>query len=183
MNICEYVVKGLLPTEKEGSGRLRRYLDDRQLYNLYEKFILEYYKKHYPEFNASASMVDWDVDDGYKTFLPAMRSDITLEYYGKTIIIDAKFYSRMLQYNSLYNTKTIHSNNIYQIFSYVKNKDVKHDGSVSGILLYAKTEDEKILDENYKMSGNSISVKTLDLNQDFSLIKDTLDKIALNIKY
>lgn len=112
-----------------------------------------------------------------------MRSDITLEYYGKTIIIDAKFYSRMLQYNSLYNTKTIHSNNIYQIFSYVKNKDVKHDGSVSGILLYAKTEDEKILDENYKMSGNSISVKTLDLNQDFSLIKDTLDKIALNIKY
>ena len=77
---------------------------------------------------------------------------------------------------------TIHSNNIYQIFSYVKNKDVKHDGSVSGILLYAKTEDEKALDEDYRMSGNSISVKTLDLNQEFSHIKDTLDRIAENVK-
>ena len=182
MNICEYVVKGLLPTDEEGSKRLHRYLDDRQLHNLYEKFILEYFKKHYPEFNAAASMVDWDVDDGYKTLLPAMRSDITLEYHGKTTIIDAKFYSRMLQYNNFFNSKTIHSNNIYQIFSYVKNKDVKHDGSVSGILLYAKTEDEKALDESYMMSGNSISVKTLDLNQDFLQIKDTLDTIAERTK-
>ena len=27
---------------------------------------------------------------------------------------------------------------MYQIFAYVKNKDIKHDGSVSGVLLYAK---------------------------------------------
>ena len=84
----------------------------------------------------------------------------------------------MLQYNSLFNSKTIHSNNIYQIFSYVKNKDVKHDGSVSGILLYAKTEDEKSLDESYQMSGNNISVKTLDLSRDFRNIRNTLDAIA-----
>ena len=178
MNICEYVVKGLLPTEESGNMRLHRYLDDRQMHNLYEKFILEYYRKHYPEFNAAASMVEWDVDDGYRLLLPAMRSDITLEYRGKTTIIDAKFYSRMLQYNSLFNSKTIHSNNIYQIFSYVKNKDVKHDGSVSGILLYAKTEDEKSLDESYQMSGNNISVKTLDLSRDFRNIRNTLDAIA-----
>ncbi len=178
MNVCEYIVKGLLPSEDEGDKRLHRYLDDRQLHNLYEKFILEYYKKHYPEFRPAASAVEWDVDDGYKTLLPAMKSDITLEYYGKTTIIDAKFYSRMLQYNSLFNSKTVHSNNIYQLFSYVKNKDIKHDGSVSGILLYAKTEDEKALNERYKISGSNISVKSLDLNQEFSHIKYLLDEIA-----
>ncbi len=182
MNICEYIVKGLLPSEEEGDKRLHRYLDDRQLHNLYEKFILEYYKKHYPEFRPAASAVEWDVDDGYKSLLPAMKSDITLEYHGKTTIIDAKFYTRMLQYNSLFNSETIHSNNIYQIFSYVKNKDIKHDGSVSGILLYAKTEDEKTLDEKYSISGNSISVKSIDLNQEFSKIKYILDKIAEQAK-
>ena len=182
INICEYVVKGLLPTEESGNMRLHRYLDDRQMHNLYEKFILEYYRKHYPEFNASAAMIDWNVDDGYKSLLPAMRSDVTLEYYGKTTIIDAKFYSRIMQYNALFNSKTIHSNNIYQIYSYVKNKDKNHDGSVGGILLYAKTEDERALDETYHISGNTISVKTLDLNQDFEKIRETLDRIAEDTK-
>lgn len=182
MNTCEYVVKGLLPSEESGNKRLHRYLDDRQMHNLYEKFILEYYRKHYPEFNASAAMIDWNVDDGYKSLLPAMRSDVMLEYYGKTTIIDAKFYSRIMQYNALFNSKTIHSNNIYQIYSYVKNKDKNHDGSVGGILLYAKTEDERALDETYHISGNTISVKTLDLNQDFEKIRETLDRIAEDTK-
>ena len=182
MNICKYVVKGLLPSDEDGNDKLHRYLDDRQLHDLYEKFILEYYKKHYPEFNAAANMIDWNVDDGYKTLLPAMKTDVTIEYYGKTTIIDAKFYSRMLQYNSMFQSSTIHSNNIYQIFSYVKNKDKKGDGSVNGILLYAKTTDEQTLDQTYQMGGNIISVKTLDLNQDFSKIKETLDKIAVMAK-
>ena len=31
------------------------------------------------------------------------------------------------------------------------------------------------------MSGNTISIKTLDLNQDFGLIKEQLDDIAFNL--
>lgn len=43
---------------------------------------------------------------------------------------------------------------------------------------YAKTDEEDTIDENYLMSGNTIAVKTLDLNQEFSLIKARLDSIA-----
>lgn len=111
-----------------------------------------------------------------------MKSDITLEYRGRTTIIDAKYYSRMLQYNQMFNSKTLHSNNMYQIFTYVKNKDVKQDGSVSGVLLYAKTEEEEMLDQSYSMSGNKISVKSLDLGSDFDEISMTLDEIAENLK-
>ncbi len=178
INICYLVVKGLLLTEEKGNLKMSKYLDDRQMHNLYEKFILEYYRKHYPEFRPTPSPVDWNVDDGFLDLLPMMRSDITLEYQGRTTIIDAKYYSRMLQYNQLFNSKTLHSNNMYQIFTYVKNKDVRHDGSVSGILLYAKTDEEEALDQNYSMSGNKISVKSLDLGQEFAGIKETLDKIA-----
>lgn len=69
-----------------------------------------------------------------------------------------------------FGTHTIYSNNLYQIFTYVKNKEkelenVSHE--VSGLLLYAKTDKEIQPNGNYKMSGNSICVKTLDLDQDF----------------
>ena len=49
---------------------------------------------------------------------------------------------------------------------------------VSGMLLYAGTDEEILPDNTYKMSGNTISVGTLDLNQDFGLIKEQLDDIA-----
>ena len=71
---------------------------------------------------------------------------------------------------------------MYQIFAYVKNKDIKHDGSVSGVLLYAKTDEEEMLDQNYLMSGNKISVKSLDLGANFEEISEKLDGIAENIK-
>ena len=100
-----------------------------------------------------------------------------LEYLDKVLIIDAKYYKNTLQ--SYYGVNTIHSGNLYQVFTYVKNKQIEvPDGEVSGMLLYARTDEELLPNNTYKMSGNSISVKTLDLNQDFKLIKEQLDEIA-----
>lgn len=50
--------------------------------------------------------------------------------------------------------------------------------NVSPKLLYAMTDEEIVPDEDYQMSGNQISVKTLDLGQDFSFIKEQLDRIV-----
>jgi len=49
---------------------------------------------------------------------------------------------------------------------------------VSGMLLYAKTDEDLVPDNVYQMSGNQISVKTLDLNQEFSEIQNQLNKIV-----
>ena len=53
-----------------------------------------------------------------------------------------------------------------------------NDVEVSGMLLYAKTNAEIQPDSDYVMSGNMISVKTLDLNQEFGVIKEQLDAIV-----
>lgn len=45
----------------------------------HEKFILEYYSKHFPELSVSASQIPWSVDDGIRTMLPVMQSDIHLQ--------------------------------------------------------------------------------------------------------
>ena len=59
----------------------------------------------------------------------------------------------------------------------MKNKAAA-DGKVSGMLLYARTDEEIQPDNTYMMSGNRISVKTLDLNCDFSEITRQLNAIA-----
>lgn len=49
---------------------------------------------------------------------------------------------------------------------------------VSGMLLYAKTDEDIYPENEYRMSGNRISVRTLDLNEEFSEIRKQLDQIA-----
>ena len=102
-----------------------------------------------------------------------------LTYKEKVLIIDAKYYTHTTQ--SQFDTHTLHSGNLYQIFTYVKNKEIELSAQpheVSGMLLYAKTEEAITPDCSFVMSGNKICVKTLDLNKEFKLIAAQLDEIA-----
>ena len=179
ISVCYLVVKGLLQTNSDGTNKLMDFVDEQRMCRLYEKFILEYYRKEFPEITANASKIDWQLDDGISDMLPVMQTDIMLTYNEKILIIDAKYYSHTTQ--SQYDTHTLHSGNLYQIFTYVKNKEAELEGKphdkVSGMLLYAKTDEEVLPDNDYVMSGNKISVKTLDLDCEFSQIAEQLDKI------
>lgn len=177
MNICYFIIEDMIMTTESGEYRAPTFSDE-HMCKLYEKFILEFYRVHYPELQANADQIEWDInrdENPIITFLPTMQSDITLHKGDKTFIIDAKYYGHMLQ--KQFEKYSIHSGNLYQIFSYVKNKDVNNDGKVSGMLLYAKTEEDVAPDMDAIFSGNRIMVKTLDLNQPFDNIKQQLSKI------
>lgn len=55
-------------------------------------------------------------------------------------------------------------------------KDCEH--TVSGMLLYAQTDEDVIPNNTYQMSGNQISVRALNLNQNFSKISENLNSIV-----
>lgn len=176
ISICYLVLKGLLQTTSNGTTKLMDFLDEQRMCRLYEKFILKYYRKEYPDLSASASQIPWNIDDGYIDMLPIMQSDITLKNKEKTLVIDAKYYAHTTQQQ--YNVNTLHSGNLYQIYTYVKNLDSGNTGKVSGMLLYAKTDELILPDNSYQMGGNTISVRTLNLDCDFSEIKKQLNDIA-----
>ena len=179
LSICQLVLEGMLITTDEGERRLARFVDDQRMSRLYEKFILEYYAAECDCASASSPQIKWALDDGFGTMLPVMQSDIVLSRRNRVLIIDAKYYTHATQRS--FDVATIHSANLYQIFTYVKNKeaeltDCEHE--VSGLLLYAKTDEEIQPSGVYQMSGNQISVRTLDLNQEFSEIASQLNEIA-----
>lgn len=179
ISICQLIMEGMLITTDKGDYRLASFVDEQRMCRLYEKFILEYFTKHFSELTVSASQIPWSLDDGIGTMLPVMQSDIHLQKANTVLIIDAKYYSHTTQVQ--YDKHTLHSNNLYQIFTYVKNRhyefgDAPH--KVSGMLLYARTEEEIQPDNTFQMHGSQISVKTLDLNRPFAEIAMQLNQIA-----
>ena len=179
LNVCRLVLEGMLQTTEDGKYKMAAFSDE-HMERLYEKFILEYYRQHHPYLNASAAQVKWDLDQDADPvairFLPTMQTDIMLRYGDQTLIIDAKYYRHTMQMH--HDSYSVHSGNLYQIFTYVKNQEASQDGTVSGLLLYAKTEEAIVPDFSFGITGNQVGVKTLDLNKPFSLIAQQLDDIA-----
>ena len=179
IGICYLIVKGLLQTQSDGTTKLMDFLDEQRMHRLYEKFILEYYRKEYPQITANAAQIPWQLDDDMGAMLPVMQTDIMLSFGEKTLIIDAKYYEHSTQVQ--YDKHTLHSGNVYQIFTYVKNKEAEladKTHEVSGMLLYAKTDEDIYPENEYRMSGNRIEVRTLNLDSDFPMIKAQLDGIV-----
>ena len=177
MGICYLTIKGLLQTQDNGKIKLMDFIDEQRLCRLYEKFVLTYYQKHFSHLNPSANYIEWD-SQGEKEYLPAMKTDITLEDKSqkKDLIIDTKYYGRTMQ--SQFGKNSYHSGNMYQIHSYVSNKKATYVGKVSELLLYAKTDEEITPNQKFTISGNQFAVQTLDLNVDFSDIEKQLNDIV-----
>lgn len=179
VNVCRLVVQGMLLTTETGEHRLAQWLVDEKMYRLYQRFVLAYYQQEYPHYNPRASHIEWDLAEGAdQSFLPAMMSDITLTNRGRTLIIDTKWYSRTMRTNSRFGNTTFISEHLYQIYTYVKNKDRDATGDVAGMLLYAKTDEAVVPDNEIMIGGNRISLKTLDLGREWSEITHRLHSLC-----
>lgn len=176
LKLCKLVIKGLLIDDKKDGERLSHQLSEGVMHKVYEKFILNYYKYHYPELLPTVSQVRWDLTDNtWSGYLPTMQTDAVLTGVSK-LIIDAKYYKKACQYN--FGTPKFYSNNMYQIYTYVKNESGSSDRDVAGMLLYARTQDEPKLQEAFCLGGNWFYVRTLDLDLSPADIRSQLDDIA-----
>lgn len=179
MNICQMVWASLLPATEQGYKKFSLF-DEESMPHLYEKFILEYYRQHFPTLHACDKAVQWDIpedtDPGMIRLLPGMHTDIALRNHGKTLIIDAKYYQNSL--SSHMGKQMLRNAHLYQIYTYVKNEDKAHNCNVGGMLLYARTTEEIEPRLSVSIGGNQISVSSLDLNRPFVEIAGSLDRIV-----
>lgn len=175
--LCYFIIDNALLTTEAGHFKMNTFSDE-HMCRLFEKFVLEYYRKHHPEFNACAKQIRWNVieEETSMNMLPILQTDIYLTIGERTLIIDTKYYSKTMQVN--YDKHTVHSHNQNQILTYVLNHDRDHCGKTDGMLLYAKTQEEFQPDGQMKWhDGNMIYYRNLDLSQDFEDIKRQLESL------
>lgn len=179
INVCQLIHTGLITTEKTGNYKFASFIKDRAMARLYEKFVLNFYKRELTEYKVYPSIIEWQVDElPEDNLLPIMRTDIELISQDKKIIIDTKYYPNALTISNFGDSRTLISANLYQIFAYVKNSEFA--GRVSGMLLYPTVDYE--LEQRYKMSGNEIHVNTVNLGLPFDEIKRRLLQIVKHLK-
>lgn len=177
LGVCQLIVQGLLPIEGSESAKLTSWLSDDTMSALYERFLREYYIFHHPEFSPRASRVDWDYDAASALGaeqLPSMFTDVTLRNGRRSLIIDAKYYGESMQV-SRWGKETVYSGHLYQVLAYTKNADVHLDGSVSGLLLYARTKAPQQPDLDVVIQGNRIGARSLDLNSPWEKLRAQLE--------
>lgn len=119
-------------------------------------------------------------DDGDGDLLPIMQSDIQLQKRILSLIIDAKYCSRTTQMR--FDKYTIHSNNLYQIFTYVKNRGINLiKANVRYRVCYCMLKQMNRFSQIIftRFMEIQISVRTLDLDRPFKEIEEQLDLIVL----
>ncbi len=181
MEICKLILNDLYIGKDEGKLQFNTFLEDKAMANLYESFIREYYKVNELDLNISKNNISWNYDAsdaiGLISNVPSMETDISISNYynNDQLIIDAKFYTDSLKEH--FDKDLFNSMNLYQIYSYVKNKDKDKVGNVLGMLLYAKTDKDELGWTQVNMDGNYLVITDLDLNSDFRIIEEKLGDI------
>lgn len=179
IDLCKLILKDLIVSDEKGNNKFKEFLDDSKISTIYENFIKAYYRKHYPKLNARSKKL-YLTDKPTSSNIPIMKTDITLEYNNKMLIIDAKFYNKILNKNYYINSnfKTISNSNLYQIITYVDNQDPYKENKVYGLLLYAQTLNDPPLSLIERLNYHKIMIQTLNLNASWNNIKENLNNIA-----
>lgn len=178
IDICELLFDEVIVMSNNGETLFKDFIRDNRMATLYEKFILNFYKKELSTVKVYSPIFEWDKDVDFdhvgQNFLPIMRSDIVLQTRQKQLIIDAKYYKNALQVRNVGDAKKLISPNLYQIYTYINNSTF--DGEKIGMLIYPVVDTE--FDFVYSVQGKKIYVKTLNLNTQWENIYGRLIEMA-----
>lgn len=169
IDIAKFLYDSMLISDEAGSHQLKEIKDEQALSSLFENFVYAFYHKE-TDWQVSRPKIHWDVDDGYNEALPVMQTDIVLKKDHQTIIIDTKFYQQNMKSRYENGPKKHLTGNLYQLFTYLENYQRKDSETVSGMLLYAMTNDKEQPNNEYVIKGKKVKVKHINLSQEMNQI-------------
>ena len=169
---CRLICEESVANQSKGKKNFRT-IEDNLLPSLFERFVYAFYKKNLSRQYTIMFQhkIEWKADK--QDMLPKMQADTVIESDSQKLIIDTKFYSKTLQSSYFSDNQTVISSNLYQIFAYAKNEAAKTPGKpVSGMLLYPQVD--VALKKSYLIDGHNFHIQTINLNQEFGLIKQEM---------
>ena len=179
LNICELIYENILISEDTGETRFKDFFrDEVKMRLLFENFVRNFYDMEQKSYDVSREYINWKFKSANASLLPRMQTDISLESENRKIIIDTKYYREAFQNN--YDVEKFRSSNLNQIYAYLKQVEYKDEKSThaEGILMYPAVNSN--IDFEGEIEGHKIRIMTLNLNQDWKLIKRDLLGIINN---
>lgn len=186
LNICELIYDNLLISPESGDVHFIEYLQETMtMSRIFENFVRNFYKRHLHGYAVGRSYIDWrlqPLNAQAAQWLPRMETDITLSSTDRKIIIETKWYQQTLSDN-----QKIISENLYQLFAYLKNQETPEQKSslnCVGMLLYPTVD--KDIDWRFRTDDakHIIVIRTINLNKPwFKIEKDLLDFVADSAAY
>ena len=189
LSVCRLLYESSIVDENTGRTVFRDFhRDEATMWALFEEFVTGFCEREQSVYrvNPAGRNIDW-AGKGWaaradRGRIPVMTADVILESPTRRIIMDTKYYKDALARGRGSGTGKLHSDNLYQLLAYLRNRQATHpDGSRhDGILLYPQVGDDPLRADIY-LEGYRIQARTINLNQDWRFIrKDMLETIGLS---
>ena len=181
LRVCKLIFESIIPSEEPGRFKFKDpfgFETDEKRRLLFEDFVREFYKIEQETYNVYRKNLNWrfeEITDNSAEFVPEMKTDMILSNENKKIIIDTKFTQALRPDQHDDQRYRIKEDHLYQIYAYMKNTEVSENQSLEGMLLYPSIDGD--IDHQFIKDGNKISVKSINLNQDFEGIKTDLKRV------
>jgi 5-methylcytosine-specific restriction enzyme subunit McrC len=178
MHLCELAYDSCIVDSRTGHMRFREFLrDEDAMARVFEDFTYNFLRIEQQKWQIFREHIDWQASsetDPELSLLPRMRTDISLRQGSRHRIVDAKYYQQTLAHH--HETEKIRNAHLYQLLSYLSNTRARWpEQQVSGMLLYPRVD--RTLRERYIIQGMSVDVCTVDLQADWSAIRDELKRL------
>lgn len=166
ITMCNLVVYGLDNIQVGDSSTIENFFDSESMEVLFKQFVIEYYKRHYKLYRVHSPRIEWNIqgEQAASHIFPDMRSDLFISNYEKKAIF-------LIQYNK----NTFDDEDIFKLYSMVKNVDANNTGDISGVLLIASSNNTTHTNEDFTIGKNKVLVRTIDLNLEFTHIQTQLE--------
>ncbi len=182
MHLCFMLLRGLSPSQSLQANEIPG-IEISNKPMLFQAFVTNYFQRHYPSLRvrrepvlkAGINTPPHDIP----TVIPRLQPDIILESQNKSLLIDTKFYKQILGENR-FGKKILNPTHRYQLTTYVQHATKEREKPIDGMLLYALPEKEEASRCNFHWQelGQSLFCRTLNLNQSFEGVSESLDEIV-----
>jgi len=174
MKICYLIHNQLLVSQDDGSIAFKKF-SERRMWEIFQLFIKRFYHRE-SNHDVDSPQVKWDanpIGEDDLRYLPVMQTDMVLESRNQRIVIDTKYTEKILSSGDRYKGK-LQSEHLYQITAYLRNLETLGGlyRTCSGILLYPFSGES--VDRSYQMGNHMVSIKTIDLTQQWQDIHGDL---------
>ncbi len=176
LEVCRLLMRCRLPRSDEYGGSAFRDFrgSDREMGELFEAFLRNFWRREQGLFRVSRQNVAWSAEgeEASRRLLPSMKTDIVLSEPGRRIIVECKVTKRPFQEH--YGRRKLRSEHLYQLFAYLKNAaatDARFR-SATGLLVYPTVHERMNVD--LTLAGHQVLVRSVDLGRPWFSIRHEL---------